>query len=724
MALDKFLFITLLTFAQARPDSVSFSLWEPHDGCPPAQYHYLLPHEYDCTKFYYCEYGMKYIEPRICAPGTEFSYALQVCIMPSLANCTLPGVPPTDTTTQLPTTTTTTTTPTTTTTTTPTTTTTTTPTTTTTTTPTTTTTTPTTTTTTTPTTTTTTTPTTTTTTTPTTTTTTTPTTTTTTTPTTTTTTTTSTTTQASTTEEDCEFFDNGCPTDFDVHKLLPHETNCSRFYYCVFGEKVERECAPGTYFNYDKQVCDWPHNVNCTNSGDGNGDGDGGNGDGGNGDGGNGDGGSGGGDEDCDEYLPNGCPADFDIHYLLPHENDCEKFYQCVHGNLVERLCAPGTHFNAALQVCDWPQNAGCENSGGCTGCPDGGDGDSGDGGGGNGDGDSGNGGGDGGNGGGDGGNGGGDGGDEDCDEYLPNGCPADFDVHYLLPHENDCEKFYQCVHGNLVERLCAPGTHFNAALQVCDWPQNAGCETGGGCTGCPGGGDGDNGGGDGGNGGGDSGSGGGNPELLPNGCPSDFDVHQLLPHESNCSRFYQCVFGETVERECAPGTHFNAVMQICDWPANAGCETIGGGCNGGDDNDDNDDNESTCPESGDDGSNEGGDDGNGGDENGEDGDDGNEGGCAGCPGGGDLLPNGCPSNFSVELLLPHEDCGKFYQCVHGDKIEMKCAEGTHFNPVAQICDWPADAGCEAPGSGVNPDGENPDAENPDCENPDGEIIS
>lgn len=101
---------------------------------------------------------------------------------------------------------------------------------------------------------------------------------------------------------------------------------------------------------YEFQVCDWPHNVNCSNSGGGGGGG---------GEGGGGEGGGGGGengeDEDCDdevEFLPNGCPADFNVHFLLPHESNCSRYYQCVFGNVVERECAPGTHFNAALQVC------------------------------------------------------------------------------------------------------------------------------------------------------------------------------------------------------------------------------------------------------------------------------------------------------------------------------------------------------------------------------------
>ncbi|CAH2217056.1 jg26161 [Pararge aegeria aegeria] len=283
------------------------SSW-PDDVCPPEQgedwtIEKLLRHD-DCDKFYMCTLG-KPVERR-CPSGLWFCLAAMRCEWPHLVDCEDRNVPTTTvagatSTTPVPTTTTTTTTtpaPTTTTTTTttpaPTTTTTTTttpapttttPTTTTTTTPvptttTTTTTTPrpTTTTTTTPrpTTTTTTTPrpTTTTTTTPrpTTTTTTTPrpTTTTTTTPrpTTTTTTTTTTTpaptTTTSTTTAKPDFRPNGCPVDLFIHWLLPHETDCTLFYYCVWGEKVLRSCPSSLHFNTVLQVCDWPRDAGCT----------------------------------------------------------------------------------------------------------------------------------------------------------------------------------------------------------------------------------------------------------------------------------------------------------------------------------------------------------------------------------------------------------------------------------------------------------------------------
>ncbi|XP_063382926.1 salivary glue protein Sgs-3-like [Cydia fagiglandana] len=62
-------------------------------------------------------------------------------------------------------------------------------------------------------------------------------------------------------------------------------------------------------------------------------------------------------------FLENGCPVDPHIHWLLPVEGDCNGFYYCVWGELVLRECAPVLHFNRELQVCDWPENAGCATS-------------------------------------------------------------------------------------------------------------------------------------------------------------------------------------------------------------------------------------------------------------------------------------------------------------------------------------------------------------------------
>ena len=48
---------------------------------------------------------------------------------------------------------------------------------------------------------------------------------------------------------------------------------------------------------------------------------------------------------------------------IYKHPYDCTKFIQCASGRTFIQNCGPGTHFNVALQVCDWPHNANCVSS-------------------------------------------------------------------------------------------------------------------------------------------------------------------------------------------------------------------------------------------------------------------------------------------------------------------------------------------------------------------------
>ncbi|XP_059058826.1 integumentary mucin C.1-like [Achroia grisella] len=528
-----------------------------------------------------------------------------------------------------------------------------------------------------------------------------------------------------------------CP--LDKHYLLPHEYDCTKFYYCEYGVRwtTPRDCAPGTEFSFELQVCIHPSIANCglpgpstttssstttsttpsttTTT------------------------------EDpceteapCDEdgRLPNGCPVCPDVHLLLPAE-DCGQFYYCAHGDKVITDCPAGLHFNPVLQVCDWPQVAGCEptsppctpESGSNCGesttttttsttsstttststtpsttttteepCET----------------------------------------EAPCDEdaRLPNGCPVCPDVHLLLPAE-DCSQFYYCAHGDKVITDCPAGLHFNPVLQVCDWPQVAGCEpTIPPCT--P-----------------ESGSNCGESTTttttgttpstttttsttpsttttteepcetdppcdedarLPNGCPVCPDVHLLLPAE-DCGQFYYCAHGDKVITDCPAGLHFNPVLQVCDWPQVAGCEPTSPPCTPESDNNCGEstttttttsttpstttststtpstttttsttpsttttteepcETEAPCDEDG-------------------------------------RLPNGCPVCPDVHLLLPAEDCGQFYYCVHGDKVITDCPAGLHFNPVLQVCDWPQVAGCEPTSPPCTPESGNNCGEN------------
>ncbi|XP_071093658.1 fibropellin-1-like [Haliotis cracherodii] len=51
-----------------------------------------------------------------------------------------------------------------------------------------------------------------------------------------------------------------------------------------------------------------------------------------------------------------------------------------------------------------------------------------------------------------------------------------------------------------------------------------------------------------------------------------------------------------------------------------------------------------------------------------------------------------------VSSFRPHEtDCAKFYQCNINVWAELTCGEGTVFNPIAQVCDWPYNVECPSP---------------------------
>ncbi|XP_055628928.1 peritrophin-1-like [Toxorhynchites rutilus septentrionalis] len=44
--------------------------------------------------------------------------------------------------------------------------------------------------------------------------------------------------------------------------LEPH-SECSKFYICANGKRLELSCAPGLHFNPDAKVCDYPKRANC-----------------------------------------------------------------------------------------------------------------------------------------------------------------------------------------------------------------------------------------------------------------------------------------------------------------------------------------------------------------------------------------------------------------------------------------------------------------------------
>ncbi|KAJ8931001.1 hypothetical protein NQ314_016144 [Rhamnusium bicolor] len=49
--------------------------------------------------------------------------------------------------------------------------------------------------------------------------------------------------------------------------------------------------------------------------------------------------------------------------------------------------------------------------------------------------------------------------------------------------------------------------------------------------------------------------------------------------------------------------------------------------------------------------------------------------------------PSECKGDF-----MAHEDCEKYYRCVHGKPMVFTCKPGTVYHTVSYICDWPSNA--------------------------------
>jgi hypothetical protein len=45
---------------------------------------------------------------------------------------------------------------------------------------------------------------------------------------------------------------------------------------------------------------------------------------------------------------------------LFPNPEDCGSYYHCSNGVPILLNCPDGLHFNASLEVCDWPGSANC----------------------------------------------------------------------------------------------------------------------------------------------------------------------------------------------------------------------------------------------------------------------------------------------------------------------------------------------------------------------------
>ena len=335
-----------------------------------------------------------------------------------------------------------------------------------------------------------------------------------------------------------------CPTS---NGLFPNPKDCHTFYHCSNGYAYLKDCPANLEFNPVLLVCDWPENAGCSV-------------------------------KPTQEPTPKSTtptPSSFDCptsNGLFPNPKDCHTFYQCSNGNAYLMDCPSNLEFNPVLQVCDWPENAGC--SAKTTQKPT---------------------------------------------PKPTTPTPSSFDCptsNGLFPNPKDCHTFYQCSNGNAYLMDCPSNLEFNPVLQVCDWPENAGCSV--------------------------------KPTQKPTPkpttpTPSGFDCptsNGLFPNPKDCHSFYQCSNGHAYLMDCPSNLEFNPVLQVCDWPQNAGCSVK--------------------------------------------------------PTPKPTTPT--PSSFDCPTsngLFPNpKDCHSFYHCSNGHAYLKDCPANLEFNPVLLVCDWPENAGC------------------------------
>jgi len=61
------------------------------------------------------------------------------------------------------------------------------------------------------------------------------------------------------------------------------------------------------------------------------------------------------------------------------------------------------------------------------------------------------------------------------------------------------------------------------------------------------------------------------NPSV-PLSCP---EPNGLFPHPHECSKYLQCDHNSLFTRTCGPGTVFNPLNSVCDWPYNVNCQAV-----------------------------------------------------------------------------------------------------------------------------------------------------
>ena len=119
----------------------------------------------------------------------------------------------------------------------------------------------------------------------------------------------------------------------------------------------------------------------------------------------------------------------------------------------------------------------------------------------------------------------------------------------YFLSHPLDCEAYFICANGVLIQHSCAPGVFFNSDISKCDMPHNTNCYIGGPSTNYP-------------------------PIVVPQAppLPNCKTGQHFFPSLANCAQYFIFISGNPILMSCPRETLWNSRTMQCDSPNNVIC--------------------------------------------------------------------------------------------------------------------------------------------------------
>lgn len=115
-----------------------------------------------------------------------------------------------------------------------------------------------------------------------------------------------------------------------------------------------------------------------------------------------------------------------------------------------------------------------------------------------------------------------------------------------------DCRQFLNCYRGHGSIQSCPPGTMFNPRNRECDHPSKVKCKRFEGFTRQT-----------------------RNPynrSQRQQAIQCESGASGLFAHPYDCTKFLNCDHGRTFIQDCGPGTMFNDIFKVCDWPHKVDC--------------------------------------------------------------------------------------------------------------------------------------------------------